>query len=456
MKRWFQTTILLVLSVLLGASRCAADEGMDLEALRRDVAPPFDYALYCDVQGRLTGGTSDVLLVHRSAHLERVYADAQRGDPRAQTVMRQLDSQVQATGVVLADQALGLVCTSLPTCTVRWQFLDELIPSHDAGGMHVRQVLATSFAQEARVKQVQNAAVTAALSVLMVGGVVEKAEVAAAVKEASALTAGAAVLAEGGLAEEAAALQARLAEAEALETGARHPARLETLARYRPSLGQPPSGVALGDGRWADYVSYWERRYEEMAGRRPLPKGESAAKPPLVWDEYNSFLSRCQKGLEFQRDMARALKLDAGLPQAQRQWLSGVEQPLVAENVGLAHEGTTDLTYVDGLVVDTESLLPGRKPVVHSFSVKQHDFTHSSSVEARQQLRIDAREALTKYGGAVEVRRPGHPLFGRKTEITRVHLIYDKAGVVGTGLQKPLATLAQQLKVELYFYDQKK
>lgn len=451
MRRWCQVALLLVLSLLLGGGQCA-DEAVDLEALRQDVAPPFDYALYCDSRGQLTSAQADVLLVHRSAHLEQVYADAQQGDPRARALFQHLESQFQAAGTRLADQALGLACTSHPTCTVRWQFLDELMPAPRAGGMRLRQVLAASFAQAARDKQVQNTVITAALSVLMVGGVVEKAEVEAAGKTASALTAGAA-LTEGLASEEAAALQARLTEAETLESGARHPARLEALARARPSLGQPPPGVAVGNAQWADYVSYWEQRYEELAGNRSRPSGAPPAKPPLVWSEYKAFRSRVQRAVEFQRDVTRVLQRNAELPRTERQWLHGMEHPLVAENVGLAHEGTQALTYVDQLVVDIESLRPGRTPAVHSFSVKQRDLNGLSREEAVQQLRIDALEALNKYGSTVEVRRPGHPLFGRKLEITQVHLVYDKTGVPSE-LQQPLQTIANQLKLELHFHAQ--
>ena len=131
-----------------------------------------------------------------------------------------------------------------------------------------------------------------------------------------------------------------------------------------------------------------------------------------------------------------------------------MEQPLVAENVGLAHEGTTALTYVDQLVVDTESLGPGRTPTVHSFSIKQRDFTRLKSVDAEQQLRTDAQEALTKYAGTVEIRRPGHPLFGRKVIVTRVHLVYDEKGVV-PDLQGAFEEIARRLKVELHFHAQK-
>lgn len=165
---------------MLAGSSCNEGEAVTLEQLRQDVAPPFDYSLYCDAQGRPRGKGSDVLLVHRSAHLEQVYADAQRGDTRARTLFDQLETQVAATGGPLADQALGLVCTALPSCSVRWSFLDELIPSREAGGMRLRHVLAQSFERAARLKGVQNAVLASVLSVLMMGSVLEQAEASAA------------------------------------------------------------------------------------------------------------------------------------------------------------------------------------------------------------------------------------------------------------------------------------
>ncbi len=458
MSHWFRMAVLLALSLVLGGGRCGEDEGVPLEVLRRDVAPPFDYALYCDARGRLAGSNADVLLVHRSEHLERVYADAQRGDARARALFGQLEAQVAASGQEMADRAQGLVCTSLPTCTVRWAFLDELMPSRKAGGMRLRHVLAESFEHAARRKGVQNAVINAAMSVLLVGSALEMAEVRAANAEIRAGASqgrklvGGAGLAEGLSLEEAAALEARLAEAEALEAGARLPANLEALARHRPSVNQPPRGVAADNGRWVDYVAYWERRYEELSGTRQRPAGALPAKPPLVWDGYNAFLGRFQRALEFQRDVARALQQEARLAQTQRHWLRGLEQPLVTENVGLVHEGRVSLTYVDQLVVDEASLRPGRTPSVHSFSNKQRDFRSTSEKEISNQLAADSREALTKYGGMVEVRRPGHPLFGHKVTVSRVHLVYDGRDLT-SNVKNKFTREARDLGIELHFHE---
>ncbi|WP_239470173.1 hypothetical protein [Archangium violaceum] len=448
MGHWPRVVAWVVLSLVLGGSSCGEDGAAPPEVWREDVAPAFDYALYCDAAGRLTGRYSDVLLVHRSEHLERVYADAQRGDARARVLFGQLEAQVAAGGEKLAEQALGLVCPSLPTCTVRWAFLEELIPSHEAGGTRLRHVLARSFEREARRKGVENAVLNAALSVLLVGSVLEVAEAKAAGAEVRTLAGG---VGRGLSLEDAAALEARFTEAEALESGARLPAQLEALARYRPSVHQPPSGVSVTESRWVDYVAYWERRYEELSGARQWPPDAPPVKPPLKWDGYNAFRGRFQEALAFQGSVARVLRQDAGLARGQRHWLRGLEQPLVMENVGLAHEGRVSLTYVDQFVVDEASLRPGQTPSVHSFSNKKRDFKSMSEDVIDAHLAADAREALTKYGGTVEVRRPGHPLFGRKVNVSRVHLVYDGAEMA-PGLKVKLIRKAEDLNVELHFH----
>ena len=76
MHSWPRLLVLAGLSLVLAGSSCDEDEAVTLDQLRQDVAPPFDYSLYCDEQGRLRAKGSDVLLVHRSTHLEQVYADA--------------------------------------------------------------------------------------------------------------------------------------------------------------------------------------------------------------------------------------------------------------------------------------------------------------------------------------------------------------------------------------------
>src|SRR5690242_21727572 len=133
MSRPYALALLLVLSTGLLGSDCSEPEAVPLEELRKDVAPAFDYGLYSDDEGQLKGERSAVLLVYRSSHLERVYADAQAGDERARALVRQLEASFHASGTKAAAMSEGLACPTLPVCAVKWQFLDELVPSRGEG-----------------------------------------------------------------------------------------------------------------------------------------------------------------------------------------------------------------------------------------------------------------------------------------------------------------------------------
>ncbi|HVG60245.1 MAG TPA: hypothetical protein VNA24_16930, partial [Hyalangium sp.] len=134
MSRPYALVLMLVLSTALLGSDCSEPEAIPIEELRKDVAPAFDYGLYSDSEGWLKGERSAVLLVYRVAHLERVYADAQAGNKRAQALVQQLEATFHATGVKVATMSEGLACPALPACAVKWQFLDELVPSRQEGG----------------------------------------------------------------------------------------------------------------------------------------------------------------------------------------------------------------------------------------------------------------------------------------------------------------------------------
>ena len=439
--------ILLALSVVLMGGRCADATAVPEDVWRQDVAPPFDYALYSDAQGRLVGETSGVLLVHRSEHLERVYSDASAGDARARVVVRQLETVAEAAGVDLADKALGLGCTSMPTCTVRWAELGELIPSPGPGGTRLRSLLADGFARQARREHLENAVITAALNVLLAGGVAMAVEGKAGLAERSALA-----KTEGALAvEEAAALEARLRDAEAVAEGARQSSNLEVLARLRPAAQRPPPGVVTDNPRWLDYVRYWEQRYEEMSGARQQLQRASTPKPPLEWSSYTSFQGRLRQAVEFQHDVTRTLQQDAVLPVESRSWLHEMKRPRVDENVGLLRESGPPPTYVDQLVVDEATLGAGTRPVVHSFSNKQRDFQGMTAMDVKDRIRADVQEALSKYGGVVEVRRPGHPLFGQRVTISKVHLVYGKSSAARID-SRTLRDISRHSNVEIQFH----
>jgi hypothetical protein len=101
--------------------------------------------------------------------------------------------------------------------------------------------------------------------------------------------------------------------------------------------------------------------------------------------------------------------------------------------------------------VDQATLGPGLRPSAHTFSTKQRDFAGMSQGEAINQLKLDAREARAKYGGEVEVRRPGHPLFGNKVRVSRPHLVYGATSLDDTS-KKALLNAAPEHGVALHFH----
>jgi hypothetical protein len=345
--------------------------------LRKDVAPAFDYGLYSDDEGQLKGERAAVLLVHRSSHLERVYADAQSGNQRAQALVRQLEATFHATGAKVAAMSEGLACPALPACAVKWQFLDELVPSRGEGGTRLREQLADGFVREARKQQVSNVAYAAALNVLLVGSLWEVASSAGAGARVAASEARVGVAEAGQVgseaalerrlalpgatgrmaAEEAVAVEARLVHAEALEAGARYTNNVKELAQYRPSRTRPPEGVSPDNPLWPKYVAYWERRCEELAGNPELPG-------PLKWKPYEVLTDTFGRARRFQGSATQAMRREVLAAPEERVWLRGMKNPRVDENMCLAREGSTKRYFVDQIAVDQATLGPGQKPVV--------------------------------------------------------------------------------------------
>jgi hypothetical protein len=146
------------------------------------------------------------------------------------------------------------------------------------------------------------------------------------------------------------------------------------------------------------------------------------------------------------------LQGEAEVPQGKRQLLQEMERPQVSENVGLTRDGSDARTYVDQLVVD-EATLQGASPRVETFSTKQRDFRRMSDQSLRAQVEADAREALRKYGGTVEIRRQGHPLFERRVPVSRVHLVYDSGMLPDLhDLGREMVTAAKKWGVDLHFH----
>jgi hypothetical protein len=424
--------------------------------------PPFAFSLYLetDAKGKVrVKPHADVLLVRRPPHLEHVYElflDADKpGHKQSELLFPVLEGQFKDAGTYVAGHVYSLRCAAveLPDCVPKWSFIEELLgPGDGPGARRLRQALADSFAEQARALGMKNAVVLATVNVLLTRGMMKAAVSKAAAAEARAAAAAeqravvetpvasaqrvvagegraAAVGAEQlavdagrlRLAADLPAIEARLIEAEALARGARQTTVAADLAHTRPLLERPPPAAAANEALWRDYVAYWERRYAELASPDGLARG---VKGPLEWPEYQAFRTRVRAGMELQARVDGRLQGEAKLPPEERLVLKGMRQPLTETNVGLKREGRASVVYVDHLSVDGAAL-KSSAPRVESISTKQRDFKRMSRDEARDQVAADAREALTKYGGEVEVRRRGHPLFGRRMTVSRVHLVYD-------------------------------
>lgn len=466
----------LVLTCMGGAGCSEADTPA---AAPPGPPPPFAYSLYLD--GKTPKPGADLVLVQRPEHLEHVYA--QRGDVKAELLFGWLEHQFEQTGVRFADMTALACALDLPIrCTPDWEFIDSVLGHSDGpGARHLRQVLADSFSAQARKRGVENTVVLSIAQAVLARGMLKsavgKATVAAETRAAAGpmprggvkgATAEAMPLPAAG--EEAAAagaerlvtvtgrlrvprdlsaIQTRLVETEALEIGARQTAVLEDLGRLRPLPERPPAGVTAGEALWRDYVTYWERRFSELSA---VDAQVAGIRPPLTWESYQLFRTRFARAMKFQSDVSAMLQGEVERPHGKRQLLQGMEKPQMDENVGLAHAGSDARTFVDQLVLD-EATLQSASPRVETFSTKQRDFRQMSDQNLRAQVEADAREALRKYGGTVEIRRQGHPLFERRVPVSRVHLVYDSGMIPDLhDVGREMVTAAKKWGVDLHFH----
>lgn len=475
---------LLLLALACLATACSEDLPLPPRELH---PPPFAFSLYLEGSDGGVMGGADLTLVRRPEHLEHVYTlsldETAAQHEQARKLFGHIEAQFKEAGAFVAAHVFSLRCAAveLPDCVPRWSSVEELMgPGDGPGARRLRQVLANSFEERSRQLGTKNAVVLATVNLLLTRGMMKSALGKAAGAEARAavstehrvlveppvmsahprtLGAGRAaavgaeqLTAEAGrlrLSVERSAIEARLVEAEALEAGARQTAVVADLARLRPSLERPLPGAAADEVLWRNYVSYWERRYAELTSPAGPMEG---VKPPLTWPGYQVFRTRFQNAMTFQAEVSAWLRGELKLPPAARRMLREMKQPRIDTNVGLMREGRTSVSYVDDLAVD-EATLKSNMPRVESVSTKQRDFNRMSRDDAAEQVRIDGEEALTKYGGVVEVRRKGHALFERRVTISRVHLVYDEALVPKDQLlRNRMRAAAKESGVELHFH----
>jgi len=218
-------------------------------------------------------------------------------------------------------------------------------------------------------------------------------------------------------------VEARLALAELEAPGPRLPRDMAVLEKQRPSPGDPPPG-AEGNPRWGEYVAYYEKRLRE------LQQGK-ATQAPLRWAHYEQLWGWFTRGLAFERVMVALLEADAALPRAQRRFLGAFIKPRILRSVGVRKPGS-GLRYADVLVME-EGELAGGPPRVETLSFKSRDLSGLKYEALVAQMIADAREALHKYGGTLDIRRDSlQPLLrgGSEVPVQRVRLIYERGALL--------------------------
>ncbi|MFY0576784.1 hypothetical protein ACN28S_22800 [Cystobacter fuscus] len=192
-----------------------------------------------------------------------------------------------------------------------------------------------------------------------------------------------------------AVVEAKLAAAEQEATGPRLPTDVRVLQQHRPASDTPPP-EARGNPRWREYVDYYEKRLGEVK------KGE-ASKGPLKWEGYERLRGWFARGLAFERDMVKRLREDALKPRAERRFLGDFDRPRIETQVGVRKPGP-GLRFADVLVIE-EGEVGGQPRRVETFSFKSRDLTLLEEGTLRRLVIEDAKEALRKYGGSLDIRR---------------------------------------------------
>jgi hypothetical protein len=229
-------------------------------------------------------------------------------------------------------------------------------------------------------------------------------------------------------------LETKLLELEFETQGPRLSRDVAVLEKQLTVLEKSPPAGATGHPLWSEYLDYGRGRLADLRQGTKERRGRTL-EPPLKWEGYQQMRGLWLRGLAFERDMAKLLRDDAVLPRAQRRFLQDFEAPRVETYVGVRKP--TDLRFADVLVIEQKPP-PGQPPRVETFSFKSRDFSGLKAEAMEAQMKADAREALRKYGGTIDIRRPG--LEGR-VDVRRVRLVYEG------GKLKPIDPREQQTAV---------
>lgn len=459
----------LGLTLALSCATLAAGCGTAQSALPFVPADaPLRYSTYFNSRGQLRGEEWALALMGHAAHREQVFLQAEQGLFPASEAWLSLEGVCRGAGALLAQEHTRLACTALPSevgCEFNWNPVRTLLPGEGPG----RQRLLDTYKEgyDARWAQLQpgfhaKAEATRAAT-LMLGATVGRTPAAAESKAAAtesraaaadsrALGAEARALAAEGEAagatatrlvsaeslglrralstEEASALETRLLDLEAESIGKREAFSAAELRSGRLAPRPRPSELSAEDSlRWDEFEAYRQRRFHEVRSQWRGSQGSLSVKPPLRWEDYRQFRNHFQSCIEFESKVGGILLRELEQPAASRRVLRDSQQPLLSRHVGTTKLGQDGVRYPDFLAVDEATLKQGNAPRVESVSVKKRDFSRLNKKEVEHKVRTDIEEAKTQYGGALEVRRPGHPLYGRTVQVSKVHLVYADVGV---------------------------
>ncbi len=485
MKKPFLCSPVILLGLSLAGATLAFGCGTTSPALP-GVGPeaPLRYSTYGDPPRHLRNDAWALALMKHASHREQVFRQARAGLYPAMEVWLHLESVCRGAGGRTADEHAGRKCALLPSelgCELNWNAVRSLMPGEGPGQTRLLEVFKEGYdGRWAQVRKLHRVRTETARAGMLVAGAAlgrgpaaaegraATAEGRAAAAESKALGAQArAVTAEAGArgrglvsaetlglsralgAEEATALEARLLEMEAKSLGKREAFNKAELRGGQLEARARPAGVPEQSALWAEFEAYRQQRFAEVRAQWRGGKGSLTAKPPLRWDAYQELREHFQRSIEFETKVGSVLLKEMEQAVAARRLLGDSQQPLLARRLGVKKPGQSEVRYPDYFAVDEATLRAGGAPRVDSFSVKKRDFSTQGKQEVESQVKADTKEALGHYGGHLEVRRPGHPLFGQTVQVSNVHLVYDVRGV---GVwQKVIQQICDRAGVEVHF-----
>ncbi|HYV49507.1 MAG TPA: hypothetical protein VFA20_31830 [Myxococcaceae bacterium] len=151
----------------------SAPDGGAISKLPGPAAGPVpDYDRFTSPDGHITNIEKAWAMAQSPEQVERLYADAIKGDPRATTACLDLESYFRAIGTNVATSAGTLDCLLLPApCQPDWGFLGFLSRTRP-GGIRLREMIRDGFQARAKELALENRLVVNVINLLMAGVIV--------------------------------------------------------------------------------------------------------------------------------------------------------------------------------------------------------------------------------------------------------------------------------------------